>query len=179
MKRNVVIGCVVVGLCAVVAMASLGNGSTIQSKSFAAVRTSNEPCELYGKLDTNSIVSLQGGNKVRFVLEEVRNRNGKEEKTGEKITVYYDNPVIALTANFPAASHARAKGSFDPTSGEFVANSLITKCPSKYDKEMDLARQDAVRKWQKDSGLKPEPENPLETQSSRNTLSGTSLPKRF
>lgn len=149
MKRNVVMGSIIVAVCAVVAMASLSTGSTINSKKFAAVRTSVDNCELYGILDRNSIQSLNGGNRVRFQLE--------EEKTGERITVLYDNPTIALTANFPAASHAKAQGYYDKTSGEFKSHALITKCPSKYDKPMDLSTQDAIKRWQKESGLQPPP----------------------
>jgi len=169
MKRNVVIGSVIVALCAVVAMASLSTGSTITSKKFAAVRATTDNCELYGILDRNSIQALNGGNKVRFVLQ--------EEKTGERMTVLYDNPTIALTANFPAASHAKAQGYFDKTSGEFKSHALITKCPSKYDKPMDLSTQDAIKKWQKESGLKPAPGS--EMQSTQNFPAGSGFKLRF
>lgn len=163
MKRNMVVGSIVVAVCAVVAMASLSTGSTITSKKFAAVRTSTESCELYGILDRNSIQSLNGGNKVRFQLE--------EEKTGERITVLYENPTIALTANFPAASHAKAQGYYDKASGEFKSHALITKCPSKYDKPMDLSTQEAIKKWQEESGLKAAPGS--EIQSTQNLPSGS------
>lgn len=168
MKRNVVIGCVVVAVCAIVAMASLSTGSAVQAKPFTAIRKSTDNCELYGKLDVNTIQSLQGGNRVRFVLE--------EEKTGERITVLYDNPTIALTANFPAASHARAQGVYDSASGEFKAHALSTKCPSKYEKELDLATQDALKRWQQDSGLKPPPGGVLEPTQSN---AGSSFKLRF
>ena len=148
-NRNLIIGTIVVLLCAVVAAGSLV-GSTTQSVKFDKLaQMKGERCEIYGSLDESSIRSIKGGNLVQFELV--------EEKTNQRLKVLYDNSAVSLPANFPAASHARAFGYYDAANSRFTADGVLTKCPSKYDQgSLDLARQDAIKRWQADTGLKAE-----------------------
>jgi cytochrome c-type biogenesis protein CcmE len=149
-NRNLIIGAAVVVLCAIVAAGSL-IGSTTQAVAFDKLPElkAGERCEVYGVLDERSIRSLKGGNLVQFELV--------DEKSHQRLKVLYDNQAVSLPANFPAASHARAMGYFDTANGRFTADGVLTKCPSKYDAgSLDLAKQGAVQKWQKATGMKSE-----------------------
>lgn len=148
MKRNVVLGSLVVVVCAVVAIVSMG-GSLASKVAFADLpKKAGEPCEIYGKLDAASIKPLKGANVVRFDMI--------EEKTGERLHVLYQNENSALPANFPAASHAKVSGVYVATEGRFVGSSVMTKCPSKYDKgNPELAdKQQYIDKWRRETGLR-------------------------
>lgn len=138
-KINIVLGVALIGLCAIVTGVALG-GSTVSTRSFEQTRTSTDRGKLYGILDRESIRMLKGHNLVEFDLV--------EEKTHQRITVVYDNPMIALPANFPAASHATAIGQYDAGQHRFTADGVLTKCPSKYESEMDLATKELVNAWQ-------------------------------
>jgi cytochrome c-type biogenesis protein CcmE len=153
MKRNLVIGVAVVVLCGGVAGLSL-SGALVKSVSFTALAP-GERIEVYGILDQKSIHPVKkGANLVTFDLI--------EEKTNVRLKVVYDNPSVALPATFPAASHAKAAGYYDPVLKRFTSDTVLTKCPSKYDsKSLDLDKQQAVKKWQQETGLaeKPGPSN--------------------
>jgi cytochrome c-type biogenesis protein CcmE len=133
--------CTVVGIAAMV-------GSTTSTVSFKeAVNKGAERVELYGKLDKRSIRALRGANLVAFDLV--------EEKTGTRLEVLYDNPTTGLPANFPAASHAKATGTYDRVKNTLVADLVMTKCPSKYKEENpDAATQEAMKRWRESTGAK-------------------------
>ncbi|HEU4754996.1 MAG TPA: cytochrome c maturation protein CcmE [Armatimonadota bacterium] len=147
-SRNLVLGSLVVVICAVIAGVSLG-GSTKAAVAFAQVPTTRDRVEVYGKLDHSSIVQLRGHNMVEFRLV--------EEKTGKVLPVIYRNDATALPANFPAASHVRATGLYDSAERRFVADSAITKCPSKYDQKVALNpdQEKAIAAWGKGSASQP------------------------
>jgi len=148
MKRSIILGSVLVVVCAVVAMVSVA-GSFVSKVTFADLpKKAGQPCEVYGKLDAASIVPLKGANVVRFDMI--------EEKTGERLHVLYQNQNSALPANFPAASHAKVMGVYEATEGRFVGSSVMTKCPSKYDKgNPELAdKQQYIEKWREQTGLR-------------------------
>jgi cytochrome c-type biogenesis protein CcmE len=135
----------VLGVTLAVVFAGLGimslAGSTVASASFHEARNRGERVEIYGLLEKTTIRPLRGANLVAFDLV--------EESSGERLTVLYDNPHSALPGNFPAASHARAGGIYDPTQQRFVADRVLTKCPSKYEeKNLDVATRQAVEQWQ-------------------------------
>jgi len=79
-------------------------------------------------LESESIRSIKGANKVSFDLV--------EEKTHARMSVLYDNKIVALPANFPNASHAKVNGYYDRDAGRFVADAAMTKCPTKYDQDI-------------------------------------------
>ncbi len=106
MKRNLVLGSALVVACAAIAMISLG-GSMVTKVGFKDLpQRAGQPCEIYGKLNAASIRPIKGANKVAFELV--------EEKTEQRLPVLYDNQNSALPANFPAASHAKVNGVYDP-----------------------------------------------------------------
>jgi cytochrome c-type biogenesis protein CcmE len=146
-KRNLILGLGVVAACAVVMLTALSS-TRVSAVKFAQLQSKrpDERCEVYGKLDPASIKSIKGATVVQFDLV--------EEKTGERLKVLYDNPSIALPATFPAASHAKVNGTYIAADHQFVGDTVLTKCPSKYDKnvDLDIARKDAVNKWQKAIG---------------------------
>ena len=145
MNRNMLIGTGVVVACALVAAVSL-RGSTNTTVSFDEVAKSKEQCEVYGRLDKASIQPIKGHNLVRFAL--------LDEHSPKRMQVLYDNATISLPANFPSASHAKVSGHYDQASNEFVAESVMTKCPSKYnEKEGPTAEeQKLLDKWQREAG---------------------------
>jgi len=148
MKRNLVVGSVVVVLCAVVAAVAV-RGSVVSKVAFAELpRRAGQQCEVYGKLVPDSIKSIKGANVVAFDLV--------EEKTEAKLHVLYHNEISALPANFPAASHAKVSGVFDTVERQFVGESVVTKCPSKYDKGDPALtnKQPFIEKWQRETGLR-------------------------
>ncbi|MBM3458239.1 MAG: cytochrome c maturation protein CcmE, partial [Armatimonadetes bacterium] len=113
---------------------------------FQDVSGSTDRVDVFGKLEADSITALKGSTLVRFELV--------EEKSGERLAVLYDNPSSGLPANFPAASHARAAGTWDPGRGVFHSDRVLTKCPSKYEQERTLDRKtrEAIARWQEQSG---------------------------
>ena len=145
-KGKVILSGALVVLCAVVGMIALG-GSTVNSVAFDQVPVTREKIEVYGALDESSIRPIRGPHLVQFDLV--------EEKTGRRLGVVYENPQNALPANFPAASHARCSGVYDPAQQRFVADRVLTKCPSKYDeKNLEYGKQKAIDKWKSATGLK-------------------------
>ncbi|MFN3649337.1 MAG: cytochrome c maturation protein CcmE [Armatimonadota bacterium] len=144
-KRNLVMGLALVAVCAVIGAVSLG-GSTKDSVAFAELpKRAGEPCTVYGVLDARSIKPIKGANLVEFTL--------LEEETNRPLKVVYDNPRIALPANFPNASHAKANGTYDPVDGRFECNEVLTKCPSKYDKgDVEIEREQLTKQWQAQTG---------------------------
>jgi cytochrome c-type biogenesis protein CcmE len=148
-KRNVVVGSGVIIACAVVMLTALSR-TQVAATPFRQLASSQpgERLEIYGELEPASIESIKGATTVRFDLI--------EEKTGERLQVVYDNPAIALPATFPAASHAKAVGTYLAADKRFVADTVFTKCPSKYKQEMqlDVTRKVAMERWEKSTGLK-------------------------
>ncbi len=145
MNRNMLLGMGVVLACVVVAGVSL-RGSTLTTASFADVVKSKDQCEVYGKLDKTSIQPLRGGNLVRFTLI--------DEHSPQRMEVLYDNATISLPANFPSASHAKVGGFYDATNHRFQAESVMTKCPSKYQDKGGPSpdEQRLIEKWQRETG---------------------------
>lgn len=137
---------IVAGLGGLVAVAL--SGSTVSTVAFADVTTARDRVEIYGVLDKRSIRPIRGANVVQFELLEEEN-DGKEKRlTGRRLSVLYENSAVGLPANFPAASHARAAGVFDPSANRLVSNQVYTKCPSKYEEDgLDPATKTALKQW--------------------------------
>jgi cytochrome c-type biogenesis protein CcmE len=143
-NMKVVLAGVAALVCGVLVLASLA-GSTVSTVPFGDVPQMKDRLEVYGKLDRQSIRPLRGATLVAFDLV--------EEGTGRRLSLLYDNPATGLPANFPAASHARAAGLYDPTQNKVIADRVLTKCPSKYKEEnLDVATRSAVEKWQQATG---------------------------
>lgn len=137
---------VVAGIGGLVAVA-LG-GSTVATIPFADVTKSKEKVEIYGKLDKSSIRPIRGSNYVAFDLLEEAGAAKEKHLTGKRLAVLYQNASVGLPANFPAASHARAAGFYDPTTKKLVSDRVFTKCPSKYEENgLDAETKVALKAW--------------------------------
>lgn len=137
---------VVAGLGGLVAVA-LG-GSTVATIPFSDVAKAKEKVEIYGKLDKSSIRPIRGANLVAFDLLEEEGAAKQKHLTGRRLAVVYQNVSVGLPANFPAASHARAAGFYDPTTKKLVSDRVYTKCPSKYEENgLDAETKLALKAW--------------------------------
>jgi hypothetical protein len=142
---------VVAGIGALVAIA-LG-GSTVAAVPFTEVAAQSGRVQVYGKLDKTSIRPIRGANLVAFDLLEEEGTKENKHLTGRRIAVEYNNPSVGLPANFPAASHARAIGLYDPSSKKIVSTEVVTKCPSKYEENgLDPATKVALKAWKDSTG---------------------------
>lgn len=144
MNRNMAIGVGVVIACGGVAAVAL-RGSTASTLSFGDVMKSKERCDVYGRLDKASIQPIKGGNLVKFAI--------LDEHSSQRMEVLYANDIISLPANFPSAMQCRVSGVYDQTSNRFVAESVMTKCPSKYQDNggPNPDEQKLLEKWQRET----------------------------
>lgn len=137
---------VVAGLGGLMAVA-LG-GSTVATVKFAEVPKQREKVSVFGVLDKQSIRPIRGANVVAFDLLEEVTEGDKKRLTGLRLPVLYQNNAVGLPANFPAASHARAAGLYDPVNKKLVSDQVFTKCPSKYEENgLDPATKEALKAW--------------------------------
>jgi cytochrome c-type biogenesis protein CcmE len=126
MKIGLVIGALVIVLCTAVAGVAL-SGSSRKAIGFAEARTLGEACEVYGEVVKSETRYDLRNSRLTFVL--------KEAKTGELMPVAYTR---VKPASFDDASHVKAIGVYD--GNQFQAESLLVKCPSKYQgKDLDPA----------------------------------------
>lgn len=118
MKIGLLMGALVIVLCMAVAGVAL-SGSSRKAISFTEARDLREPCEIYGEVVKSETRYDLRNARLTFVL--------KEEATGERMPVVYTR---VKPASFDDASHVKAIGVYD--GHQFQAESLLVKCPSKY-----------------------------------------------
>ncbi len=80
---------------------------------------------LFGNVAAEGIESVQPGPGVSFLLLD-------KENPGKTLRVSYRG---AVPDTFKAGSEVIVEGGMDTASGVFQASTLITKCPSKYEKQ--------------------------------------------
>ncbi len=134
MKRGYVAGGIVIALCLLTAGFSL-RGAATPHVTFRQAMARGEAAQVYGKLLKDSVKMDRGMTRVEFQVE--------EERTGERMSILWDKPDEAVSANFASASHVRAVGLYDPQRAVFVTTQLYTKCPSKYQSEGYKAEKQA------------------------------------
>jgi cytochrome c-type biogenesis protein CcmE len=131
MKIGLVIGAVVIVLCTAVAGTAL-SGSSRKSIRFAEARTIGEPCEIYGEILQSETQYDLRNSRLTFVIQEV-DKNG--HANGERMPVVYTK---MKPSSFDDAKHVKAIGVYDGS--QFQAESLLVKCPSKYQgQDLDAA----------------------------------------
>lgn len=118
MKIGLLVGALVIVLCMAVAGVAL-SGSSRKAISFTEARSFREPCEVYGEVVKSETRYDLRNARLTFIL--------REEKTGETMPVVYTR---VKPASFDDASHVKAIGVYD--GHQFQAESLLVKCPSKY-----------------------------------------------
>jgi cytochrome c-type biogenesis protein CcmE len=132
MKPGLIIGTVLIVFCTVIAAVAL-SGSSRKSITFADARRLSEPCEIYGAVVPHRTKFDLASSRLSFALQ--------EEKTGAVMPVVYTK---VKPASFDQASHVKAIGVF--SGDHFEADSLLVKCPSKYQGTDRIANPEAARK---------------------------------
>lgn len=135
MKIGLLIGGLVIALCMVIAGVAL-SGSSRKAISFAEARATGEPCEIYGEVKKSETRYDMRNSRLTFVLQEL---DAHGRPTGETMPVVYTR---VKPASFEEAQHVKAIGVF--ANGSFQAESLLVKCPSKYqgkDADPEVARR--------------------------------------
>lgn len=112
----------VVGLALIVGFVAFGAGAFKASLtpyvSFSQARATGDAVQVAGKLVAGSSFYDEAAGKLVFLLEDTQGDRMKVEFAGTK------------PGNFEEATQIVAIGRF--TSGVFVAEKLLVKCPSKY-----------------------------------------------
>src|SRR5713226_7554368 len=118
MKPGQLFGVVIIVICIAAAGFAL-RGSIRQSLTVKEVMASpGEPCEVYGEVVEGATRCDMRASRLEFRLK---------DKQGDTIPVVY---LKSKPANFDQASHVKAVGAY--REGDFQADNLILKCPSKY-----------------------------------------------
>jgi cytochrome c-type biogenesis protein CcmE len=125
MKIGLVIGALLILLCTAVAGVAL-SGSSRKAISFAEAKSNGEPCEIYGAIVPSETRYDLRASRLSFVIQEV-DEKGNTVPGGERMPVLYTR---IKPQSFDDAKHVKAMGVYDGT--QFQAESLLVKCPSKY-----------------------------------------------
>lgn len=80
---------------------------------------------LFGTVAADGLKSPEGGLGVKFKLED-------KDNTAKTLWVDFKG---AVPDTFKPGAEVIVEGGFDSASGVFGANTLMTKCPSKYEKQ--------------------------------------------
>jgi cytochrome c-type biogenesis protein CcmE len=113
----------VIALGAIIAVKYMVN-SVVPYVPFSQAREKAEYVQIIGAPDAKKGFALEGKG-LTFTLN---------DKTGS-IVVYYEGEK---PLNFESAEKVVAMGTFDKKSSRFVADKLLTKCPSKYEKKKEI-----------------------------------------
>ena len=89
----------------------------------AEAKDSGRGVQLAGFLGSTGEYNAEG--KFTFLLQ---------DSSGQKISVIYSQPK---PSNFEQAVSIVAIGNYDVKSGNFIAESLLVKCPSKYQEQIN------------------------------------------
>lgn len=82
-------------------------------------------CRMFGTVAAREIQAVEGRLGVSFLLEDQFNK-------AQTVPVTYTG---AVPDTFEAGVEVIVEGGFDPATGTFNAATLMTKCPSKYQKD--------------------------------------------
>lgn len=85
------------------------------------------PVRLFGKINPNGLTMLEEGVGVRFQLED------KNNATQVLWTTYKG----ALPDSFVPGAHIYVEGNYTGPNQVFVAQKLMTQCPSKYEEKVE------------------------------------------
>ena len=95
------------------------------SEALAMPADKLQSARLFGTVKGDGIARLESGPGVKFQLEDM-------DKGGQTLWVVYSG---AVPDTFKAGAEVIVEGSFADKSDAFKAETLMTKCPSKYQKE--------------------------------------------
>lgn len=103
------------------------NLNTVEYANFSQVKKNDKIMQVIGKPDKINIVNTGSSLKFSFYMTD------KENKT---VLVNYNG---AKPMNFDLAVYVVVKGKFEGES--FTAKEILTKCPSKYEGELEKTNQ--------------------------------------
>ena len=116
------IGIAIIALSIVLGYYGLSSSMRPYTTSVAEAKTSSRGVQLAGFLGSKGEYNADG--KFTFLLQ---------DSTGNKVTVVSNEPK---PSNFEQAVSIVAIGQYDAKTGEFMAENLLVKCPSKYQEQM-------------------------------------------
>lgn len=117
------IGIAIIVLSIVLGYYGLSASMRPYTTSVAEAKTSNRGVQLAGFLGNKGAYNADG--KFTFLLQ---------DSAGNKVTVVSNQPK---PSNFEQAVSIVAIGQYDDKTGEFMAESLLVKCPSKYQEQLN------------------------------------------
>ena len=121
------IGIAIVLLSIVLGYYGLSSSMRPYTTQISEAATSNQGVQLAGFL--GSMDEYDDAGNFTFLLQ---------DSTGKKIKVISSEPK---PSNFEQAVSIVAIGHYDAKSGDFIAESLLVKCPSKYQEQMSTQPQ--------------------------------------
>lgn len=122
MKAKHVVGGLVIVLCVVVAGISL-KGTFTPYVSIKEAKDSGREVQVAGSLVKDTTFFDKNTGEYTFSIK---------DESGEKILI---RTAETLPSNFEQSTNVVAKGKFDGK--EFYAGTVLVKCPSKYEKEIE------------------------------------------
>ena len=124
MRKRLLILLIFVLICAVIAIFAI-NLNKVEYSDFDKARTVNETVQIIGKPNISSEESEETGGRITFsfILTD-------KKQNSEKVVYYNVKPM-----NFDYAEYVVVRGSY--RNNKFVADEILTKCPSKYESELE------------------------------------------
>ena len=115
------------GVAFLIAFGLRGSGAYFVTVDKAMQISANQPIsmKLFGVVTPEGGAPLPNGSAIAFSLAALKN-------PAASITVHFSGVVPPL---FKPGAEIIARGVYDPTARVFNAEELITKCPSKYEKQ--------------------------------------------
>lgn len=102
--------------------------TTIQYVSLQVAATSDRTVQVMGNIDFDGVIYAEDHQRLEFSIFDVE---AESKETADMLEVVYYGIV---PGNFDQATSVVLKGMPDST-GTFVANQMLVKCPSKYQGE--------------------------------------------
>lgn len=129
MKAKHVVGGLVIALCVVVAVISL-KGTITPYVSIKEAKDSGREVQVAGTLVLGTTVFDKNSGEYTFRIH---------DESGEDVLI---RTAETLPSNFEQSTNVVAKGKYDGK--EFFANTVLVKCPSKYEKEIETSNGSAT-----------------------------------
>lgn len=127
MNAKIVIGVIIIAVFIVWGAFSFME-TTIQYVSLQVAATSKRPVQVMGKIDFDVVRYDENSQRLEFAVYDAE---APEPASADRLNVVYYGVV---PGNFDQATSVVLKGQPDST-GTFVANRMLVKCPSKYQGE--------------------------------------------
>jgi cytochrome c-type biogenesis protein CcmE len=128
-KKYIIIGGIVVAFT-ILAIFSFDSGK-IEYSDFATAKKNEKVVQIIGKASKDMPVDYdEKNNKLTFLLVDEKNQSAPIEYNGPKPN------------NFDIAPMVVVKGKFE--NNKFVANEILTKCPSKYESKFEDVKKQGI-----------------------------------